>query len=352
MRYLEIGAGKKLSKVGLGCSQFANPGWGYGNDYSPQKLVKQALSLGVNHFDTADFYGAGHSERILGATLRDVENVLVATKLFTVAPSARLVSARARASAERLGRRLDLCYLDWSNPFFTGDRSLMTGMRRLQEDGVVGEVGVSGYGLPRWQRAERSLGAPVNVNQFAYNLLRREAEGTNLPWAARERRLVVAAQPMATGLLSGAYHGGKRVTGPWRVRDPIFRSDHLALTGELMEALGQVAKTHGASVAQVALAYVLHHSNVVAVVGAATPGQLSENVSAADLELSHEEWRWLAETARRCPGIGAVVPRSPGLQTARHWIKGARLLAATALEDRRLRTTPQSQTPLRMATDP
>ena len=322
--------------MGLGTSQFANPGWGYGADYGPHELVRRALTLGITHFDTSDFYGAGHSERILGACLGDVEGVLVATKLFNVAPSARLVMARARASVERLGGPLGLCYLDWANPFIN-DRSLMAGMRRLRAEGLVTEVGVSLYDLARWQTAERYLGAPVLVNQVPYNLLHRDPEEALLPWAAAEGRLIVAAQPFATGFLSGAYHRGKRVTGPWRTPDPLYSSDYLGRTAELVETLGEVARAHDATVAQVALAYVLRHPNVVAVPGAANVGQLAENAAAADLELNEDECQGLAEAASRCPAPSADASR-PGLHAAKHWVRGARLLAAMAREDRRVKT--------------
>ena len=338
MRYVEF-AGWRLSKVGLGTSQFANPGWGYGTDYRPHELVRRALALGITHFDTSDFYGAGHSERILGACLGDAEGVLVATKLFNVAPGARLVMARARASTERLGGPLGLCYLDWANPF-VNDRSLMAGMRRLRAEGLVAEVGVSSYDLARWQAAERHLGAPVLVNQVCYNLLRRDAEETLLPWAA-EGRLIVAAQPFATGFLSGAYHRGKRVTGPWRTPDPLYSSDHLRRTADLLGTLGEVARARDATVAQVALAYVLRHPNVVAVPGAATAGQLAENAAAADLELDKDECQGLAEAASRCPAPRADA--RPRLHAAKHWVRGARLLAAMAREDRRLKTTKNPQ---------
>jgi aryl-alcohol dehydrogenase-like predicted oxidoreductase len=337
VRYVEF-AGWRLSKVGLGTSQFANPGWGYGKDYWPHDLVRQALALGITHFDTSDFYGAGHSERILGAVLGDVEGVLVATKLFNVAPSARLVMARARASVERLGGPLRLCYLDWANPF-VNDRSLMAGMRRLRAEGLVAEVGVSSYDLARWQAAERHLGAPVLVNQVPYNLLHREAEEALLPWAAAERRLIVAAMPFATGFLSGAYHRGKRVTGPWRTADRLYSSDYLGRTAELVETLGEVARAHDATVAQVALAYVLRHPNVVAIPGAATAGQLAENAAAVDLELNEDERQGLAEAASRCPALRADASRQRlYYRAAKHWVKGARLLADMAREDRRLKT--------------
>jgi aryl-alcohol dehydrogenase-like predicted oxidoreductase len=333
VRYVEF-ASWRLSKVGLGTSQFANPGWGYGADHRPHELVRRALALGITHFDTANFYGAGHSERILGATLGDVEGILVATKLFNVAPGAWPLMAQARGSVERLGGPLGLCYLTWANPF-VNDRSLMAGMRRLRAEGLAAEVGVSDYDLARWQAAERHLGAPVLVNQVAYNLLCRDAEEALLPWAAAEGRLIVAAQPLATGFLSGAYHRGKRVRGPWRTPDPLYSSDYLGRTAELAESLGEVARAHDATAAQVALAYVLRHPNVVAVPGAATVGQLAENAAAADLELKEDECQGLAEAASRCPPPRADVYR-PGLHAAKHWVRGARLLAVMVREDRRL----------------
>lgn len=344
MRYVEF-ASWRLSKVGLGTSQFANPGWGYGADYRPHDLVRRALALGITHFDTSDFYGAGGSERILGATARGTEGVLIATKLFNVAPSASLVKARARASSRRLGGGLlDLCYLDWPSPFF-GDRSLMAGMRQLRAEGLVAEVGVSGYDLARWQAAERYLGAPVLVNQVCYNLLNREAEDALLPWAAAEGRLIVVAMPFATGFLSGAYHQGKPVRGPWRAADSLYSASFLGKTAELVGTMGEVARAHDATTAQVALAYVLRHPNVVAIPGAATTGQLAENAAAADLELNEDECQELAEAASRCRALGAD-PR-PWLRAAKrwvragavkHWVKGARLLAAMAREDRRVKS--------------
>lgn len=113
--------------------------------------MRQALALGITHFDTSSLYGAGHSERILGAVLRDVEGVLVATKTFNLAPSARLVRAQARGSIERLGGLLGLCYLDWANPFVS-DGSAMAAMRQLQKDGLVAQVGVSSYDRARLPR--------------------------------------------------------------------------------------------------------------------------------------------------------------------------------------------------------
>ena len=138
--------------------------------------------------------------------------------------------------------------------------------------------------------------------------------------------------------LSGAYHRGKRVTGPWRTSDRLYSSDYLGRTAELVETLGEVARAHDATAAQVSLAYVLRHPNVIAIPGAATAGQLAENVAAADLELNEDERRALAEAASRCPSTRTNASR-PRLyyRAAKHWAKGVRLVAAMVREDRRVK---------------
>jgi len=146
--------------------------------------------------------------------------------------------------------------------------------------------------------------------------------------------LVVAAQPLATGFLSGAYHRGKRVTGPWRTPDTLYSAGNLNHTAELIGVLDEVARAHDATPAQVSLAYVLHHPNMVTIPGAATPSQLAENAAAADLELSEDEWRGLAEAAGRYRPRVSDISR-PGLHAAKHWARGVRLMAATMKEDRR-----------------
>ena len=194
---------------------------------------------------------------------------------------------------------------------------------------------MSSYDLARWQAAERHLGAPVLVNQVPYNLLRRDAEGALVRWAAAEGRLIVAAMPYAGGFLSGGYHRGKSVTGPWRSPDPLYSPDYLRRTAELVGTMSEVGRAHDATVAQVALAYVLRHPNVVAIPGAATAGQLAENAAAADLELNGDECQGLAEAASRCPAPGADA--RPWLYAAKHWVRGARLLAAMVREDRQVK---------------
>src|SRR5579871_2201630 len=113
MRYLDIDTQQKISKIGLGTWQFGSKEWGYGDDYDgrhARDIVRRAIDLGVTLFDTAEGYGFGRSERILGRALGDRRaSVFLATKIFPLVPVAPVVEQRAVASANRLGtRRLDL----------------------------------------------------------------------------------------------------------------------------------------------------------------------------------------------------------------------------------------------------
>ena len=109
MRYLDIETAPRLSKIGLGTWQFGSTEWGYGKGYAGREardIVRRAVELGVTLFDTAEIYGLGRSERILGEALGDQRaSVFLATKLFPALPLAPVVEQRAVASANRLGAR-------------------------------------------------------------------------------------------------------------------------------------------------------------------------------------------------------------------------------------------------------
>src|ERR1039457_5212546 len=139
MRYLDIDKATKISKIGLGTWQFGSREWGYGQPYAEQgarAIVRRALELGVTLFDTAEIYGFGRSERILGEALgTDLDSVFLATKLFPLVPVSPVVEQRAVASANRLGAsRLDLYQVHQPNPVVR-DGTLMRGMRARERAG-------------------------------------------------------------------------------------------------------------------------------------------------------------------------------------------------------------------------
>jgi aryl-alcohol dehydrogenase-like predicted oxidoreductase len=314
MRYLSTGTPTKISRIGLGTWQFGSREWGYGQSYAGQEarsIVRRALELGVTLFDTAEIYGFGRSERILGEALgEDRDSVFLATKIFPVVPVAPVVEQRAVASANRLGvRRLDLYQVHQPHPLVR-DGTIMRGMRALQRVGLVGEVGVSNYSLPRWRAAEAALGTRVLSNQVSYSLVDRSPEQDLLPFAEATDHVVIAYSPLAQGLLSGKYHRTSRPVNRIRAANPLFLPDNLERARDLIATLREVADAHSATAAQIALAWVIHRPGVAAIPGASSVGQLESNVAAASIELTDGEHQALhAEAARFRPVTGpAALP--------------------------------------------
>ena len=303
MRYRDIGTTRKISKIGLGTWQFGSREWGYGERYADQvahAIVRRALELGVTLFDTAEIYGFGRSERILGRALgADRESVFLATKIFPLVPVAPVVEQRAVASANRLGvRMLDLYQVHQPNPVVR-DGTIMRGMDALQRVGLVDEVGVSNYSLQRWRAAEDALGGRVLSNQVRYSLIARSPEQDLLPFAESHDRMVIAYSPLGQGLLSGRYDRANRPTNRVRVNSPLFLPDNLDRAGDLIAVLREVADAHSATPAQIALAWVIHHRSVTAIPGASSVEQLESNAAAADIELADDEFQALAAASDR-----------------------------------------------------
>ena len=315
MRYLDIGTTRKISKIGLGAWQFGSRDWGYGDQYAEQvahAIVRRALELGVTLFDTAEIYGFGRSERILGKALgEDRESVFLATKIFPLVPVAPVVEQRAVASANRLGTsRLDLYQVHQPNPVVR-DGTIMRGMRALQRVGLVGEVGVSNYSLDRWRAAEQALGSRVLSNQVRFSLVDRSPEQYLLPFAESTGHLVIAYSPLAQGLLSGKYDRDHRPANRVRASSPLFLPENLDRAGDLIATLREVADAHAATPAQIALAWVIRRPAVVANPGASSVAQLESNVAAASIDLTEDEEAALHAAAVRFHPVSgpAALPR-------------------------------------------
>jgi aryl-alcohol dehydrogenase-like predicted oxidoreductase len=321
MRYLDLDTAKKVSKIGLGTWQFGSREWGYGDAYAGSEakaIVRRAVELGVTLFDTAEIYGFGRSERILGEALGDdLKSIFLATKILPVMPISPVVQQRAVASLARLGaRKLDLYQVHQPNPAIR-DGTIMRGMRALQRTGLVEEVGVSNYSPRRWIAAEEALGTRVLSNQVRYNLADRRPERDLVPYAEAHGRVIIAYSPLAQGLLSGRYDPSNRPTNAVRANSAFFLPENLRRAADLVAALRQIADAHSATPAQIALAWLIRNPVVVAIPGASTVAQLEANAAAADIDLSDEEYNLLKnESDRFTPVTGPAALR--GL--IRNWL--------------------------------
>jgi aryl-alcohol dehydrogenase-like predicted oxidoreductase len=301
MKYLDVAGIGKVSRIGLGTWQFGSREWGYGDRYASgaaRDIVQRALALGVTLFDTAEVYGLGKSERILGEALGDERGaVAVASKIMPIAPFPAVIKQRERASARRLQLdRIPLYQIHEPNPVVP-DSVIMPGMRSLLDSGDIGAAGVSNYSLARWQKADAALGRPVISNQVHFSLAHPAALDDLVPFAARENRTVIAYSPLAQGLLGGKY-GLHNRPGGVRAINPLFGTENLRRVEPLLQTLRAIATEVDAKPAQVALAWLISLPGVVAIPGASSVEQLEFNVAAAEIELSANARNALTEAAR------------------------------------------------------
>jgi aryl-alcohol dehydrogenase-like predicted oxidoreductase len=309
VKFLEVAGLGPVSRVGLGTWQFGSREWGYGEGYASgaaRDIVRRALELGVTLFDTAEIYGLGRSERILGEALgQDRARVVVASKVFPVAPFPAVVQRRQAGSARRLGvDTIPLYQVHWPNPVVP-DSVIMPGLRDLLETGRIRAAGVSNYSLPRWQGADAALGRPVVSNQVQFSLARPDPLTDLVPFADREDRMIMAYSPLAQGLLGGRYSLNHRPSDV-RAHNPLFGTENLRRIAPLLDLLRDVAARHDAAPAQVALAWLLSLPRVVVIPGAATVEQLEFNVAAADLDLDADSCAALTSAARAFRPVSAA----------------------------------------------
>ncbi len=297
-----------LGATGLAVTPLAYGTWQFGGDWGPVDeraaiaAIQRARSLGINFFDTAQAYGFGRSERLLGqalaADLRSArESVVIATKGGLRMDGDRLVRDASpawlrkgvEASLDALGTDyVDLYQVHWPDPA-TPIGETAAALAELVRDGLIRHVGVSNY-TPA-QIDEFSAALPAETVQPPYHLFRRDIETGLLPYAAAHGIGVLAYGPLAHGLLGGTITETTRFdAGDWRAHSPAFTGAGFARNLQVVAALRAFAARHGASMAQLAIAWVLANPAVqVAIVGARTPTHLAESLGALDLTLSQAD---------------------------------------------------------------
>ena len=269
--------------------------------------MNRALDLGVNLIDTAEIYGMGRSERIVGRAIAGRrDEAFVATKLFPVLPIPPVVEWRA------VDRRLGSGSATSTCTRCTGPTRWCQRGRRWRACGRLQR------GRPRpprrGQQLQRrcgggrraQLGRPVCPNQVQYSLAARKPDRSWCRTPRRNDRLIIAYSPLAQGLLGGRYDVDHPPPPGVRTNNPLFLPDNLERAAGLLQALREIAAAHGATPAQVALAWVIRRPNVVAIPGASSVAQLEANVAAADLDLTDDEDARLTDESDRFVPISGL----------------------------------------------
>jgi aryl-alcohol dehydrogenase-like predicted oxidoreductase len=276
--------------------------WGYGREYNRSDVgnaFRTSMAEGIALVDTAEMYGNGASERIIGEILGEggfKGTPVIATK-FAPLPyrfSTRALLKAVDKSLERLGiETIDLYQIHFPNPIFKID-SLMDALAETVKAGKVRRVGISNYSAEQMKRAHDRLasqGVSLASNQVEYSLLQRAPETNGVLEASRDLGVtLIAYSPIAKGLLTGKYGpGGDRPVGLVRRMGRAFGEQNLKKIEPVLNILREIGEVHNKQPAQVALNWLITQRSTFPIPGAKNELQARQNAGALGWEMTGEE---------------------------------------------------------------
>jgi len=293
---------RSVFPVGLGCMGFS---WGYRDasvdEAAAIEVIRRAVDLGVDHFDTADVYGPFANESLVGRALADRrEQVVIATKAGLVVEDKATfrfgrngrpehIREACDASLQRLGVKvIDLYYLHRVDPQVAVEET-WGAMAGLVAAGKVRFLGISEASVEELERVSRVH--PVTAVQSELSLWTRDYLAGVAPWCAAHGASFVAFAPLGRGFLTGAITADARFEPEdFRSKLPRFRAAAVSQNQQIVERVRAVAARRGATAAQIALAWVLARGeHVLAIPGTQRRKYLEENAAAADIDLTPGE---------------------------------------------------------------
>jgi diketogulonate reductase-like aldo/keto reductase len=264
---------ESIPVVGLGT-------WGIGGEMGPDssrdeagiEALRLGLDLEMKFIDTAEMYGAGHSEEVVARALEGRrDGVFVASKVSPRHFAYDDVLAAAWRSLKRLGlKQMDLYQLHWPNSRIPIAET-MRAMEKLVKDGLTRYIGVSNFSVEQMKEAQQSLSHEKIVsNQVEYSLIDRSVEARILPYCQKEGLTLIAYSPLGQGKIPSG-------------------------RGSPFKVLDEIAGKLGKSRNQVALSWVLQHDSIVTIPKASNADHLKENAAVADWKLDREDYQKLAQ---------------------------------------------------------
>ncbi|MGE7934695.1 aldo/keto reductase [Viridibacillus arvi] len=293
--------GISISTIGLGTNAvgghnlFENL-----NEEDGKELVKVALNNGVTLIDTADIYGPGRSEELVGEVLQNSprEQYILATKGARMQnEKGEIVTNNApdylRSACEASLQRLDLDYIDIYYIHFPEQGASLelavAELVKLKQEGKIRAIGISNVTLEQLKEANST--GDIDVVQLEYNMLNRAIEEDILPYCIEQQIAVVAYGPLAFGILGGKYTKDLKLdSGDWRNRVDLFKTGNFEANLSKVEKLKEIAVKKDTTIGNLAIAWLLAQKGITAVIpGGKKTNQLLENLKASEIKLTSED---------------------------------------------------------------
>ena len=267
-------------KLALGCWVFGGTHWAGQNPHDSRAVMEAALRRGMNHFDTAEAYGDGLSEQLIGDFLRTDElrrgHLFLASKAFLSAPTAESVRASLDASLARLGvDSIDLFYVHW--PLRGADlRPVFEELQKARDSGHIHAIGVSNFSIADLEAA-RSV-CEIHAHQFCYNLLWRFAEREMIPYCTQHQIAMLSYSAIAQGILTGRFSAEPQfAAGDLRSQTVLFEREVWPRVYEAVEKMKVVAAQAKRPLVHLAIRWLTRKSELTNVlVGARNAVQINE----------------------------------------------------------------------------
>ena len=303
MQTIKLGAdGPAVTALGVGTWAWGDTlFWAYGKDFGAEDVAgafQASIDAGVTFFDTAEVYGLGESERLIGKFCKQTSQpVQIATKYFPLPWrwNREAIANALTASLERLQTsQISLYQIHWPLEFFLKTKDFMEVLAEEVKRGRIQSVGVSNYSAEQMTLAHQYLaekGIPLAVNQVPYSLLTKQVEQNGIIERAKQLGVTILAySPLSQGLLTGKYtsENVKKLQGGRRI-DSRFSPKGLQKLEPLFSTLKDLSEKYDKTPAQISLNWLIAQGNVIPIPGAKNASQAKQNAGALGWSLTPEE---------------------------------------------------------------